>query len=74
LRLRLGAFLLSAAMNGFYGLKALRGNQPADMAARPAPLAVGPGPMIAGPLEEAQRPFPGFACPAKEIGSVLEAR
>jgi radical SAM superfamily enzyme YgiQ (UPF0313 family) len=74
LRLRLGAFLLSAAMNGFYGLKALRGNLPADMAARPAPLAVGPGPMIAGPLEEAQRPFPGFACPAKEIGSVLEAR
>ncbi len=31
-RLRLGALLLSLAMNGFYGLKALRGNSPREMA------------------------------------------
>jgi radical SAM superfamily enzyme YgiQ (UPF0313 family) len=31
LRLRLGALLLSLAMNGFYGLKALRGNLPVEM-------------------------------------------
>jgi radical SAM superfamily enzyme YgiQ (UPF0313 family) len=31
-RLRLGALLLSLAMNGFYGLKALRGNIPREMA------------------------------------------
>jgi len=30
-RLRLGALLLSLAMNGFYGLKALRGNLPVEM-------------------------------------------
>ncbi len=30
-RLRFGAFLLSLAMNGFYGFKALRGNAPRDM-------------------------------------------
>jgi radical SAM superfamily enzyme YgiQ (UPF0313 family) len=30
-RLHLGAMLLSLAMNGFYGLKALRGNAPRDM-------------------------------------------
>ncbi len=30
-RLRLGALLLSLAMNGFYGLKALRGNLPLEM-------------------------------------------
>uniref|UniRef100_B8HSF9 Radical SAM domain protein n=1 Tax=Cyanothece sp. (strain PCC 7425 / ATCC 29141) TaxID=395961 RepID=B8HSF9_CYAP4 len=30
-RLRPGAFLLSLLMNGFYGLKALRGNEPIDM-------------------------------------------
>jgi hypothetical protein len=29
--LRLGALLLSLAMNGFYGLKALRGNLPVEM-------------------------------------------
>lgn len=30
-RLRLGAMLLSLAMNGFYGLKAVRGNEPRTM-------------------------------------------
>ena len=33
-RLRLGALMLSLAMNGFYGLKNLRGNLPADMGRR----------------------------------------
>ena len=33
-RLRLGALLLSLAMNGFYGLKSLRGNLPIDMGHR----------------------------------------
>ena len=42
-RLRLGALLLSLAMNGFYGWKAMRGNAPLDMATRPAPVPVGPG-------------------------------
>ena len=32
--LRTGAQLMSMCMNGFYGLKALRGNHPADMAGR----------------------------------------
>jgi radical SAM superfamily enzyme YgiQ (UPF0313 family) len=47
-RLRLGAVLLSLAMNGFYCLKNLRGNRPIDMQSRPvvqevpgAELAVG---------------------------------
>jgi len=30
-RLRAGALLMSLCMNGFYALKALRGNLPADM-------------------------------------------
>jgi radical SAM superfamily enzyme YgiQ (UPF0313 family) len=33
-RLRLGALFLSLAMNGFYGLKCLRGNLPVDMGHR----------------------------------------
>jgi len=33
-RLRIGAALMSAAMNGFYGLKAWRGNEPVDMRQR----------------------------------------
>jgi len=37
-RLRIGALLLSLAMNGFYGFKALRGNVPREMAL-PAPGA-----------------------------------
>lgn len=41
-QLRLGALLLSLAMNGFYGLKALRGNQPLDAAQMPVALQVGP--------------------------------
>lgn len=36
-RLHLGAFLLSLAMNGFYGLKALRGNLPIDFATASKP-------------------------------------
>jgi radical SAM superfamily enzyme YgiQ (UPF0313 family) len=36
-RLRLGAVLLSLAMNGFYGLKALRGNLPLEMQAEAQP-------------------------------------
>ncbi|WP_370459002.1 radical SAM protein [Aggregicoccus sp. 17bor-14] len=35
-RLRAGAQLMSACMNGFYALKALRGNEPVDMATRTA--------------------------------------
>jgi radical SAM superfamily enzyme YgiQ (UPF0313 family) len=34
-RLRLGALLLSLAMNGFYGLKAMRGNCPREMSIVP---------------------------------------
>jgi radical SAM superfamily enzyme YgiQ (UPF0313 family) len=39
-KLRLGAWLLSLAMNGFYGMKALRGNIPTDMglATQPQPV------------------------------------
>jgi hypothetical protein len=37
LRLRLGALLLSLAINGFYGLKALRGNLPVEMQAQGQP-------------------------------------
>jgi radical SAM superfamily enzyme YgiQ (UPF0313 family) len=37
-RLRLGAMLLSLAMNGFYGLKNLRGNRPLDVGKRVANL------------------------------------
>jgi radical SAM superfamily enzyme YgiQ (UPF0313 family) len=36
-RLRLGALLLSLAMNGFYGLKALRGNLPLEMQVQEQP-------------------------------------
>ena len=39
-RLRLGALLLSLAMNGFYGFKALRNNLPVDMAARSDTISV----------------------------------
>ena len=39
-RLRLGALLLSLAMNSFYGWKALRGNAPLDMATRAVPVRV----------------------------------
>ena len=42
-KLRLGALLLSLAMNGFYGFKAWRGNQPVDMQDKPMPVEVGPG-------------------------------
>jgi len=42
LRLRLGALVLSLAMNGFYGWKALRGNAPLDMGTRAVPVKVGP--------------------------------
>jgi radical SAM superfamily enzyme YgiQ (UPF0313 family) len=42
-KLSLGALLLSLAMNGFYGIKALRGNLPVDMGAaaqfQPIPTA-----------------------------------
>jgi radical SAM superfamily enzyme YgiQ (UPF0313 family) len=41
-KLRLGAFLLSLAMNGFYGFKALRANQPVDMRERQVAVQVGP--------------------------------
>jgi radical SAM superfamily enzyme YgiQ (UPF0313 family) len=41
-QLHLGAFLLSLAMNGFYGLKAVRGNLPLDAATRPVAVQVGP--------------------------------
>lgn len=40
LRLHFGALLLTLAMNGFYGLKALRNNLPVDMTLRPE-MAVG---------------------------------
>jgi radical SAM superfamily enzyme YgiQ (UPF0313 family) len=42
-RLRLGALLLSLAMNGFYGFKALRANQPVDMRERHVAIQAGPG-------------------------------
>jgi radical SAM superfamily enzyme YgiQ (UPF0313 family) len=41
-RLRLGAALLSLAMNGFYGLKRSLGNAPLDVAQVPLPIEVGP--------------------------------
>jgi radical SAM superfamily enzyme YgiQ (UPF0313 family) len=50
-RLRLGALLLSLAMNGFYGMKALRGNLPLDMEALAqftAYPALEPAPGLAG--------------------------
>jgi radical SAM superfamily enzyme YgiQ (UPF0313 family) len=34
-QLRTGAMMLSAAMNGFYGLKQIRGNEPVTMAGQP---------------------------------------
>jgi len=49
-RLRLGAFFLSAAMNAFYGLKAIRNNPPADMLNRVVPIQVGPAVGEAVPL------------------------
>lgn len=42
LRLRIGALVLSLAMNGFYGWKALRGNAPIDMRDRMVSVQVGP--------------------------------
>ncbi|MEW5867768.1 MAG: radical SAM protein [Chloroflexota bacterium] len=39
-KLRLGALLLSLAMNGFYGIKALRNNIPLDMGMQPFPVPV----------------------------------
>lgn len=41
-QLRPGAFMLSAAMNSFYGLKRLRGNQPINMHHFPVAVPVGP--------------------------------
>ncbi len=43
-RLNLGAFLLSLAMNGFYGWKRITGNAPLDMQFRAMPVQVGPTP------------------------------
>ena len=40
-RLRLGAFLLSLFMNGFYGLKAVRKNLPVDMQTRSVAVQAG---------------------------------
>jgi radical SAM superfamily enzyme YgiQ (UPF0313 family) len=40
--LSVGAALLSLAMNGFYGLKAARGNVPVDMSGREYSVQVGP--------------------------------
>jgi radical SAM superfamily enzyme YgiQ (UPF0313 family) len=42
LRLRLGALLLTLAMNSFYGMKALRGNLPREMQVEPAAEAWNP--------------------------------
>jgi len=41
-RLRPGAFMLSLAMNSFYGLKRLRNNPPINMLHRPMSVTVGP--------------------------------
>ena len=41
-RLHIGAFLLSLAMNGFYGFKALRGNAPFDYSEQAVPVRIGP--------------------------------
>jgi len=56
--LRPGAFLLSLAMNGFYGLKALRGNQPAT-----APGIVSAKPTTPGALNKEEK-----KCPSPTIG------
>jgi hypothetical protein len=56
LRLRPGALLLVLAMNGFYGLKALRGNRPLD--ARRLQVSVAVGPLLGQPVEAAT---PGIA-------------
>jgi hypothetical protein len=42
IRLNPGAFLLSLAMNGFYGWKALTGNAPLDMQGRAMAVQTGP--------------------------------
>jgi radical SAM superfamily enzyme YgiQ (UPF0313 family) len=49
-RLRVGAALLSLAMNGFYGFKALRDNLPIDMSSYTPEVNVGPliRPQVAG--------------------------
>ncbi len=47
--LRPGAFVLSAAMNGFYGLKRLRGNLPIDMARRAERTPLSAPPRLADP-------------------------
>jgi hypothetical protein len=41
-QLRPGAFLLSLAMNSFYGLKRLRRNEPINVQDKAVPVAVGP--------------------------------
>lgn len=41
-RLRFGAFLLSLVMNGFYGWKAVRKNEPIDIRLRQFPVKAGP--------------------------------
>lgn len=49
-RLNTGAFFLSTAMNGFYGLKRLFGNAPLDMTRHPVQVTIGPTPTVHVPL------------------------
>jgi radical SAM superfamily enzyme YgiQ (UPF0313 family) len=65
LRLRLGALLLVAAMNGFYGFKALRGNEPREMD-QSVPVVAGP------PIAESPEPLPVIFWPEYERASKAE--
>lgn len=48
-RLRFGALLMAWAMNAFYGLKALTGNEPVDMRKQSRPVAMPAGSPVARP-------------------------
>ncbi len=76
-RLRLGAFLLSAAMNAFYGLKAATGNEPIDMSTAEgiarAPVASGDAPAPTSrkrPMTSALSMRPASSAPARGTATV----